>query len=142
VISQRIERKLRGQLPATDRAGGFRQALGWLVRSLANELKKLTVIVALTVAAVALNFVPFLFPLAFLLLALLMSSQFLDYSWSRHELPLGHCVRDLLASPFAHALAGAAFLMLVTVPLLNALVPALATSYYTVLWTNRQIAKS
>ncbi len=142
VIGSRIERKIRGDLPSVDRAGGLREAFRGLLQSLFNELKKLTVIIALTVAAVGLNFVPVLFPLAFLLLALLMSAQFLDYAWSRHDLAFGNCVRDLLGSPFAHAFAGAAFLMLVTIPLLNALVPALATSYYTVLWTNRQIAKS
>jgi CysZ protein len=138
VISRRIEKKIRGDIPSQDKKAGIREVFRGLGRTLMNEFKKLTVIIMFTLAAVSLNFIPVLFPVAMVLLALLMSSQFLDYSWSRHDMTVRACVKDLLGSPFANILSGMMFLMLVSVPLLNALVPALATSFYTVLWTRRQ----
>lgn len=138
VISRRIEKKIRGDIPLQDKQAGIKEVFRGLGRTLMNEFKKLTVIIMFTIAAVSLNFIPVLFPVAMLMLALLMSSQFLDYSWSRHNMNVNACVKDLFGSPFANTLSGMMFLMLVSVPLLNALVPALATSYYTVLWTRRQ----
>lgn len=131
-ISARIERKMRGE------AVSRKMTLSGIGHTLFNEIKKIIVILLLTVMATMLNFFPVLFPLAAAILALLIAAQFLDYSWSRHNLPWNQCFSDLMKHPFEHILSGGIFLLLVTVPLINVLVPALATSYYTVLWTRRQ----
>lgn len=138
VISSRIERKLRGEMPSKDKAQGFSEVLASFGKTLFNEFKKLTVIIIATVLAMGLNFIPVLFPLALIMLALIMSAQFLDYSWSRHDLSTGKCFRDLTGNFFSNLVAGSIFLLLMAVPLLNVLVPAFATSFYTVLWTKRQ----
>jgi len=139
VISSRIEKKLRGEMPSLNKSQGFSDVLAGLGRTLFNEFKKLTVIIIATVLAMGLNFIPVLFPVALIMLALIMSAQFLDFSWSRHDLSAGTCFKDLLGSFFGNILAGFMFLALMAVPLINVLVPALATSFYTVLWTKRQM---
>lgn len=137
LMSARIERKLGGMAPpkSEEGVGAVFRGLG---STLFNEFKKLTVIIAVTVSAVALNFFPIFYPLALVLLALLMSAQFLDYSWSRHGYGAGRCARDLMGDFVGNLTAGAMFLGLVSIPLFNALVPGLATSYYTVLWVKRR----
>ena len=138
VISARIEKKMRGGVLTEDRSQGLTDVLAGLGHTLFTEFKKITVMILATVLAMALNFVPFLFPVALILLSLIMAAQFLDYSWSRHDLSAGACLKDLKGSFLSNALTGATFLLFVSIPLLNILVPALATCYYTVLWTKRQ----
>lgn len=138
VISSRIEKKLRGETQTKDKSQGISDVIAGFGRTLFNEFKKLTVIVIATVLAMGLNFIPVLFPVAILMLALIMSAQFLDYSWSRHELSAAACFKDLLGFFFGNVVAGMMFLGLMAVPLINVLVPAFATSYYTVLWVKRQ----
>ncbi len=137
LMSARIERKLGGMAPPRSE-GGFSAAFTGMGRTILNELKKITGILAVTVVAVGLNFFPLLYPIALVLLALLMSAQFLDYSWSRHSWGAGRCFKDLVGNFWGNFVAGAMFLGLIAIPLFNALVPGLATAYYTVLWTKRQ----
>lgn len=138
VISGRIERKILGDLPTKDKSQGFREVMAGFFGTLFNEFKKLTVIIIATVLAMGLNFIPALFPVAMVMLALIMSAQFLDYSWSRHDMGAGGCLKDLFSYFFGNIIAGAIFLLLVSIPLINVLVPAFATSFYTVLWTKRR----
>lgn len=138
VISDRIEKKMRGDLVSKDQSKGISSVFTGIGRTLWNEVKKLFIILLFTVLAMALNFVPILLPVAMILLALIMSAQFLDFSWSRHDLSAGQCVKDITSHLFSNIVSGLMFLLLVAVPIINALVPALATSYYTVLWIKRQ----
>ena len=139
VISRRIEQKLRGSVVSGDRSRTMKEVFGGLWRTLINEFKKVLVILVITLLATVLNFIPVLYPVVLVLLALLMSSQYLDYSWSRHDMPAGQCFKDLLKFAPSYALSGMIFLVLIAVPFINALVPAIATSYYTVLWNKRQL---
>ncbi len=139
VISRRIEQKMRGNVVSGDRSKTIKQVFSGLLKTLVNELKKVLVILLVTVVATVLNFIPLLYPVALILLALLMSSQYLDYTWSRHDMPAGLCFKDLLKFAPSNALSGMMFLVLIAVPFINALVPAIATSYYTVLWNKRQL---
>jgi uncharacterized protein involved in cysteine biosynthesis len=138
MISARIEKKMRGDVVGSDRNATFSAVFSRLGQTLKNEFKKIAVILIFTVMATALNFIPLLYPLAIALLALLMSSQFLDYSWSRHDWPASRCFKDVIKHLPSNLTSGLIFLVLIAVPFLNALVPALATSYYTVLWNKRQ----
>jgi len=139
MLSSRIEKKLRGDVLLEDRDKTLKTVWGRLTQTLKNELKKIVVILGITVIATLLNFIPVFIPVAVGLLALLMSAQFLDYSWSRHNWGAGQCFKDVLRHMPSNLVSGLIFLLIIAVPFLNALVPALATSYYTVLWTKRQL---
>lgn len=141
MISARIEKKMNGGLPDSDRKATLGAVFSRLGKTLKNELKKITVILVITVFATILNFFPIFYPLAILLLAILMSSQYLDYSWSRHNWEAGRCIKDIVANLPSNVISGLMFLILIAVPFINALVPAIATSYYTVLWNKRQQPK-
>ncbi len=142
MISSRIEKKMRGAALSENRQQTWRDLLARLARTLQNELKKIALIVVLTLLTTLLNFIPILYPVAVALLALLMTSQFLDYSWSRHDWGAGQCAKDIVRHLPSNLVSGLIFLILIAVPFLNALVPALATSYYTVLWNKRQLPAS
>lgn len=129
LLSSRIEKKLSpGVIIST------RSIWGNIVFSLKNELKKVLVILCLTFLAVTLNFLPLLYPVSLFLTSLLIAAQFLDYCWSRHEMPVNKCFQELMKNWLIYGLSGFGFLLLVSIPVINALVPALATSYFTVLW--------
>jgi len=103
-----------------------------------NEIKKLVVIGLMALMAFFFNLFPPLYPVGFILVATLLAVQFVDYSWSRHDLHFGACIKDTFKNILPYSVSGAIFLMMVAIPLINTLVPALATSYFTVLWLHRQ----
>ena len=129
ILSARIEKKLVPSAIVSNK-GIFQSILF----SLKNELKKVLVILCLTFLVVTLNFLPLLYPVSLFLTSLLIATQFLDYNWSRHEMPVSKCFQEVTSNIVVYGLSGFGFLLLVSIPIINALVPALATSYFTVLW--------
>ncbi len=146
MISSRIEKKMRGGVLGENKQATLGVIGKKLVKTLMTEVKKIVVILIFTVLASGLNFFPIFFPVAIVLLALLMSAQYLDYSWSRHDWEASRCFKDILSHFPTNLVAGLMFLALIAIPFINALVPAIATSYYTVLWNKRHhqlpVAKS
>jgi CysZ protein len=138
MLSSRIEKILTHQQVSIDRKQTFQQVLQGLGQTFLNEFKKLFLILSMTIVALILNLVPLLYPIGVFLLSLLLAVQFIDYSWSRHEISFGLCLKDAIKNIIPYSISGFLFLLLVTVPIINALVPALATAYYTVLWLHRQ----
>lgn len=138
MLSARIESILVGKKVEENRKQTFREILYGIGRTFKNEFKKLLFIVLLTGLAMLLNLFPWFYPLGLFILALLIAVQFVDYSWSRHNMSFGACFRDTIANALHYAGAGFCFLIMTTTPLINSLVPALATSYFTVLWLDRQ----
>lgn len=138
MLSSRIEDKLCGKRVVENKDATLRQITADLGRTFKNEFKKLVFVAIMAAVAFLLNMFPLFYPLGLLILALLLSVQFADYSWSRHNLHFGQCLTDVLKNFIPYSLSGFAFLMLVSIPLVNAIVPAFATSYYTVLWLHRQ----
>lgn len=138
MLSSRIEKSLvthvlpDGKQETLEKIG---QGLG---QTFKNEFKKLIFLVLVAGVAFLLNLFPLFYPIGVFLVAVLLSVQFLDYSWSRHDLHFGSCLKDVMLNIIPYSLTGFLFLLLVTVPIINAFVPALATSYYTVLWLFRQ----
>ena len=135
LISSRVERLARGKEPE-DLSSGFGNMIKKLIGTLLNEIKKVVMILLFTIIAFALNLLPVLVPLAFLITAILFAIQFVDYSWSRHDLASKECFRDTRRNWIPYAISGSGFLVLATIPVVNLFLPAYATSYYTVLWTN------
>lgn len=138
MLSSRIEKKLVHHLEGADKTETMKQIGQSLGQSFKNELKKLIFIVFVGGLAFLLNLFPLFYPVGLFLVATLLSVQFIDYSWSRHEIHFGKCLRDVTANIIPYSISGFIFLLLVSIPIINAFVPALATSYYTVLWLHRQ----
>lgn len=138
MLSSRIENKLCRKIVSTDKGQTLNEVFKGLTQTFKNELKKLFFIGILAVVAFLLNIFPLFYPLGMFLVATLLSIQFIDYSWSRHNLSFSSCLGDVLKNVIPYSFSGFFFLLLVTVPIINALVPALATSYFTVLWLYRQ----
>lgn len=138
LLSYRIEQKLIGATITNDAQKSFSMLLKSLGSTFINEAKKLVFILALTALAFVLNIFPLFYPVGIFLLALVLAIQFVDYSWSRHDLTFSQCVGDLFKNIFSYGGYGLVFLVMITIPLINALVPALATSFFTVLWLKRQ----
>lgn len=133
LMSSRIEKKMKGQ--SVDPIGpAFKTMVGKIFYTLFNEVKKISFIVFLSALSFMFGYIPLLAPIGVFLAILLLATEFLDYSWSRHDLKFKDCVRDLRKNLAGYSLGGGFFFMLVSVPLLNLLVPSLATSYFTTLW--------
>lgn len=138
MLSSRIEKHLVQHGVDSNKAETFQKIGQGLGQTFKNELKKLILVAVVAAAAFLLHLFPLFYPLGVLLVAILLSVQFVDYSWSRHNLHFGSCLTDVLKNIIPYSISGFVFLLLVTVPIINAFVPALATSYYTVLWLFRQ----
>lgn len=133
MLSKRIEKILEGKQPDSLQQT-FKEMTKNLVATLFNELKKISFIICLSLLALVMGFFPFLTPLSVFLSILLLSIQFLDYSWARHDLAFGKCVNDIRRNVVGYAIGGAFFFVIVSIPVVNLIVPPLATSYFTILW--------
>jgi CysZ protein len=138
MLSERIEHKLSGRPVEQKASRTFGQIAADLGTTFKNELKKVIFLGLMGILAFVLNLFPIFYPVGLFLVASLLAAQFVDYSWSRHDLDFGQCLKDMMVNALPYSLSGFLFLLLVTVPLVNAFVPALATSYFTVLWLKRQ----
>lgn len=139
LLSSRIEQKLTSRvIMDEDQSHAMAQVKSSLAQTFKNEFKKVAVLLIAGSFAFVLNIFPLFYPVAVFLIALLFAVQFVDYSWSRHNVPFGACMMDVLKNIIPYAFSGVLFLGLVAIPLVNAFVPALATSYFTVLWLHRQ----
>lgn len=138
LLSSRIEEKLLGKKSSNDKESTFKDLVRNLGSTFFNEVKKMVFILILTALAFLLNLFPLFYPIGIFLLALVLSIQFIDYSWSRHEMSFSQCVSDLFKNVLSYGGYGLVFLLLITVPIINALVPAIATSFFTVLWLQKQ----
>ena len=138
MLSSRIESHLTGRTTSSDRKKTFTDILAGLRVTFTNEFQKIALVALLTAFALFLNFIPLFYPISLLILSLLFAVQFIDYSWSRHDYHPGQCWSDVRKNLLPYTASGFVFLLMLGVPLLNSLIPAFATSYYTVLWVERQ----
>ena len=138
MLSSRIEKKLVGNVVLDSKNETLKKISGSLGQTFKNEFKKIIFIMILTGVALLLQVFPLFYPVGVVLIATLLSVQFIDYSWSRHNLHFGSCLKDVMVNILPYGISGCFFLLMVAIPLVNTIVPALATSYYTVLWLYRQ----
>lgn len=138
MLSSRIETILAGKPVTEDRKKTLSAMALDLGRTFGNEIKKLVFIALVAAFAFVLNLFPLFYPIGLFLVSILFAVQFVDYSWSRHDLGAGTCIGDVFRNIIPYSASGFLFLLLVTIPIINAFVPALATSYFTVLWLKRQ----
>ena len=133
ILSSRIEKKMRGETNL-DIGPTFTRMFSKIFYTLFNEIKKILFILILSALSFFFGYIPLLAPVAVFIAIILLAVEFLDYSWSRHDMKFGECVKDLRRNLAGYSFGGAFFFMMVSVPLINLIVPSLATSYFTTLW--------
>lgn len=133
IMSSRVEKLLKGQTPL-DLSDSFSALRSNVIKTFLNEIKKISFIVILTLTSLFFAYIPFLTPISVFITVLLLAIEFLDFSWSRHHLTFKSCIKDIKSHIFDYAFGGAFFFILVSIPIINLIVPPLATSYFTVLW--------
>ncbi len=138
LLSSRIE-KLYKEQEVEGIGTAFKNIFSKIVFVLFNELKKITFIIILTIASFILGYVPFLLPLSVVISGLLLAVEFLDYSWSRHDLAFSDCFKELKRNFIVYTISGLCFLVLVTIPVINLFVPALATSFFTLMYLKKNL---
>lgn len=139
LLSSRIETKLVQKIYMDeDQHKAIQQVKSNMVQTFKNEIKKLIFIVLVAGMAFLLNLFPMFYPVGIFLVATLLAVQFVDYSWSRHDMHFGECLKDVMGNIIPYSMGGFIFLMMVAIPVVNAFVPAMATSYFTVLWLHRK----
>lgn len=141
VISERVERLIGNN--GGDEKSDFKRILKNCLKNIFNEIKKVIFIFSLTLIIFFLDIlVPFLAPIGIFLSALLMSSTFLDYSWSRNEFPLKNCIKDLKGSLLIYAVSGLFFMGLFALPIINLFALPFGVVYYTLLFCKRPLEES
>ena len=135
-ISTLVEKKYTA-LNIADEHFSWRKIFPNILKTIWNELKKVSLIMFLTLIAAALSFFPVIAPLGFLFSALLLAIQFIDYSWARHHWKAGQCIKDTTKHVFSYTFGGACFMLLMAVPIINLLALTVAIIYFTLLWADK-----
>jgi CysZ protein len=133
LLSSRVEKILLGK-----KTEGLKESLLQTMRKmlviLKEELKKIFVILLLTLMAFFIGLFPVLAPISFFISATCLAIQFLDYTWCRREMAFRQCFRSLNKSLFSYSVTGVFFSLLMMVPVLNLVSIPFAVTFYTVLW--------
>jgi CysZ protein len=133
LLSSRIEKLVLGEdLPSF--SSSFQGVLSNFLHTVLNEIKKIFFIVSLSLVAMFLGYIPILTPISVIVTVLLLAISYVDYSWSRNNIPFVNCRADVRKNFISYAFGGGIFMVIIAIPLLNIIVPSLATSYFTVLW--------
>ena len=98
-----------------------------------SELKKVTLIVILSIAALLMAFIPFGAPISFILSAFLISFNFLDYPWSVQDLSWREIVKEIKGNTLVYFLSGAVFFLALAIPLINLIIYPLAVIFFSCL---------
>jgi CysZ protein len=108
LLSARIEKKYHNEKTLS-----FSESLtfisGKIVATLFNEVKKISMIVVLSMMAFILSYIPLLTPFSIFINALLLAVGFVDYTWSRKNLAFSACLSDLRKNVFGYGLSGGFF---------------------------------
>jgi CysZ protein len=135
MISRRVEKITKGQTPP-ELTESFKIMFARFGKTIINEIKKILFLITLTIVGFGISF--FLPPIGFIISALLYAVNFVDYSWSRHDLGFGLCTQNIRNSLIPYTLSGAGFLVLVSIPVVNLFILPYSTIYYTILFTKTQ----
>ncbi len=137
MIGTRVERKTLGKRPLSV-ADSFSSTFSKILFLLGNETKKVAIILLLSALAFALGIFPLLTPVGLIISAVLLSIEFVDFSWSRHNLKWRSCVGEVGSNFFPYLLGGGILFFLINIPFINLIVPAWAVSFYSVYWTSQK----
>jgi len=135
LISSRVEKLAGGEAPQ-DITRSLKESFGNVGRIILNEIKKISVIAIVSLIAFILSF--FFPPLTFVVSSLLLAVTFLDYSWARHEMKLGECLKNLKGSFLSYFIGGVLFMTLISIPILNLFLLSYGVVFFTVLFTKKR----
>ncbi len=133
MLSKRVEKLLKGE-ELESFAASFAEITKTFLKTLFEEIKKISLILLLSLVAFVIGYIPILTPLSLAITVILLAISFIDYSWSRHSISFSACIKDTKRNLLSYGLGGAFFFALVSIPIVNLLVSSWATSYFTVLW--------
>ena len=136
MISTRVERVLGGHERSSLDKSLKKMAKG-ILGIVLNEIKKIVFIIILGFFAFVLSIFPILSPISLMISALLMAVNFIDYSWSRHQMDFGECLAHLKSSFFVYSISGGLFMVLLSIPVINLFSLPLAVIYFTILFVKR-----
>ncbi|TDJ09204.1 MAG: hypothetical protein E2O68_00680 [Deltaproteobacteria bacterium] len=137
MISSRVEKLLVGK-SSEDFEKSFFATFKRYASILFNEIKKIIFILTLTIFSLFIGLVPGGQIGTIIISAILISIQFVDYSWSRKELTLGGCVKDLTKNFISYFFAGSLMLVLIGVPIINLLALPFGVVFLTVIFVERK----
>ena len=133
ILSSRIEKQIKHE-ELWNLSESLKLVGAKFFANLFNELKKISFIIFVGLIAFIIGYIPLLTPISIFLAILLLAVGFLDYSWSRHSVSFRSCVGDVRKHLIRYSIGGGVFFLLVSVPVVNLIVPPLATCYFTLLW--------
>ena len=129
LISARVERKMLGE-SLGNISDEFKGVFSKMIFTLGNELKKVLFILVLSLLSFGLSFFPLLSPLTIFLQAVLVAINFLDYSWSRHDLTIKECLNSYNQNFINNTLKGLIGVGLLAIPGINVIsLPILVISF-------------
>ena len=132
-ISERVE-KIKTE-SSDNSLNSLQNLLKDVFKTLFYEIKKVLFILFISLFVVLIDlFIPLLAPIGLFLSSLLMSSQLLDYSWSRHQYSLKECLTKLKSEWLIYSLSGFIFMILFSIPIFNLIFLPIGVVYYTLLF--------
>jgi uncharacterized protein involved in cysteine biosynthesis len=138
LLSSRIEASYLLTNLNQDKNTTIKLVLKGYYKTIKNEFWKIVIIITLSFIAVVFNIFPVFYPISIVMFSILMSVQFLDFSWSRHDLNFIDCMKDYGRSFLSYLSSGFVFLILMSIPIINSILLSLGTSYFTILWLYHQ----
>ena len=136
-MSTLVEKRHTNLVPQEGGTFSIKGVFQNIFKTIWNEFKKVFIILALTCVAAILSFIPFLAPIGFLVSALLLAIQFIDYSWARHQWTARRCMKDSMAHVFSYTFGGGFFMLLMAIPGINLFALSIAVIYFTLLWASK-----
>lgn len=131
IMSSRVERLLLKGSPNSISAS-LGQTLRKILFIIYNEGKKLSFIIVLSIIGFVLSFIfP---PLSLLLSCILVAVSFIDYNWGRYDLGIRGCIKSYRKGFMIYSVAGAFFLLLISIPIINLFVLPIGIVYFTRLY--------
>ncbi|RLA64692.1 MAG: hypothetical protein DRQ88_07160 [Epsilonproteobacteria bacterium] len=141
MISSRTEKLLTGKT-SEDFEKTFSATFKRYASIIFNEIKKVIFILTLTIFSLFIGLIPGGQIGTIIISAILLAIQFVDYSWSRKELGLGGCIKDLANNFLSYFLSGALMLVLIGVPIINLLALPFGVVFLTVIFVEKRKALS
>jgi CysZ protein len=141
VLSARLEKKYLGEeLPSFN--DSMKSTFANFIQTITNEIKKISLIIILSFFAVLLGLFPILAPISILIGSIVLSTEFLDFSWGRHGMKFSEIKAEIKKNFISYSLGGSFFMLLVSIPFINLLVPSWGTSYFTILWVKNNESRN
>jgi CysZ protein len=127
LMSSRVEKLMLSGKPAP-MGESINTAFRKIAFTIINELKKLTLVLTLSVFGLILSF--FIPPLSLFLSCILVAVSFVDYNWGRNDMRIPACLKSYKKGMLTYTMAGGLFLLLISIPIINVFMIPLGVVYF------------